>query len=51
VSPNPTLRRFTGVRASDVYVDVGTVHGYREALAMLDGVVPAPTATAGAPRG
>jgi glucose-1-phosphate thymidylyltransferase len=44
-------RRVTGVRAGDVYVDVGTVHGYREALAVLDGVVPARTATAGAPRG
>jgi dTDP-glucose pyrophosphorylase len=31
-------RRVVGMRAGDVYVDVGTVHGYREALAVLDAV-------------
>jgi tRNA (mo5U34)-methyltransferase len=44
--------RVAGVRAGDVYVDVGTVHGYREALAVLDGVAaPAVRATAAGPRG
>jgi hypothetical protein len=32
--------RVDAVRAGEVYVDVGTVHGYREALAVLDGVEP-----------
>jgi glucose-1-phosphate thymidylyltransferase len=36
-----------GVRAGEVYVDVGTVHGYREALAVLDHVA-APTDVAAA---
>ncbi len=27
----------TGVRAGESYVDVGTLHGYREAIALLDG--------------
>ena len=44
--------RVVGVRAGEVYVDVGTVHGYREALAVLDGPVAgqgaALTARAGA---
>jgi hypothetical protein len=26
-----------GVRAGEVYVDVGTVHGYREAVRLLGG--------------
>jgi tRNA (mo5U34)-methyltransferase len=44
-------RRVVGVRAGDVYVDVGTVHGYREALAVLDAVAaPEPRAVAAAPR-
>jgi dTDP-glucose pyrophosphorylase len=41
-------RRVVGVRAGDVYVDVGTVHGYREALAVLDGVGVPARAAAGA---
>jgi dTDP-glucose pyrophosphorylase len=36
--------RVAGVRAGEVYVDVGTVHGYREALAVLDGPTPGQTA-------
>jgi dTDP-glucose pyrophosphorylase len=42
--------RVIGVRAGDVYVDVGTVHGYREALAVLDGVAAPAGAAAGAQR-
>jgi dTDP-glucose pyrophosphorylase len=43
----------TGVRAGEVYVDVGTVHGYREALAVLDETPearPRALAHAGRPR-
>ena len=40
-------RRVVGMRAGDVYVDVGTVHGYREALAVLDGVGAPAGAAAG----
>jgi glucose-1-phosphate thymidylyltransferase len=38
--------RVSGVRAGDIYVDVGTVHGYREALAVLDGPAAPAAATA-----
>ena len=36
-----------GVRAGEIYVDVGTVHGYREALGVLDAASAAATAPAG----
>jgi tRNA (mo5U34)-methyltransferase len=32
--------RAVGVRAGEAYVDVGTVHGYREALTLLAGRIP-----------
>ena len=34
--------RALGVRRGEAYVDVGTVHGYREALALLSARVPQP---------
>jgi hypothetical protein len=42
------------VRAGEIYVDVGTVHGYREALRVLDAAsaaVPAPAGGQGRGRG
>jgi glucose-1-phosphate thymidylyltransferase len=40
-----------GVRAGEAYVDVGTLHGYREALALLGGVPNDPAARQLAPAG
>jgi glucose-1-phosphate thymidylyltransferase len=37
--------RATAVRAGVSYVDVGTLHGYREAISLLQGGVPSPART------